>query len=57
MHIRVTDADYDISAVGEDVLPINKLSVKITRGSLASANLAATSGNLLETAPDSGVFE
>ena len=57
MHIRVTDADYDISAVGEDTLPINKLSVKITRGSLASANLAATSGNLLETAPDSAVFE
>ena len=57
MHIRVTDADYDISAVGEDTLPISKLDVKITRGSLASANLAATSGNLLETAPDSGVFE
>jgi hypothetical protein len=57
MHIRVTDADYDISAVGEDTLPISKLDVKITRGSLASANLAATTGNLLETAPDSAVFE
>jgi len=57
VHIRVTDADYDISATGEDTLPINKLDVKITRGSLASANLASTTGNILETAPDSAVFE
>jgi hypothetical protein len=59
LHIQITDADYDISAIGEDSIDLADgiLTVIVTRGSLTSANLAATTGLILETAPDSGVFE
>jgi hypothetical protein len=59
LHIQITDADYDISAIGEDSINLadNVLSVQVTRGSLASGNLAATTGLILETAPDTGIFE
>jgi hypothetical protein len=57
VHIRITDADYDISAMGEDSISSSVLNVVVTRGSLESANLASTTATILETAPDSGVFE
>jgi len=60
VHVRVTDADYDISATGEDVIKDTTVVMKIERGS-ASTTLA-TVGNsvanqLVEVSPDSGVFE
>ena len=60
VHVRVTDADYDISASGEDVITDTTVVMKIERGS-ASTTLA-TVGNsvanqLVEVSPDSGVFE
>jgi hypothetical protein len=59
VHVRVTDADYDISAAGEDSIADTTVVLKIERGS-TSVNIA-TFGNaadpMIETAPDSGVFE
>ncbi|MDC0154337.1 hypothetical protein OAJ02_06395, partial [Nitrosopumilus sp.] len=59
VHVRVTDADYDISAAGEDSIADTTVVLKIERGS-TSVDIA-TFGNaadpMIETAPDSGVFE
>ena len=60
VHIQVTDADYDISASGEDTINTGSpVTVKLQRGS--NSTTIATLGNaafpLVETAPDSGVFE
>jgi hypothetical protein len=56
-HIRITDADLDISAVGEDSVSSSVLSVKITRGADKSAELSSSTDLILEVSPDSGVFE
>ena len=73
VHIRITDADYDISANGEDTINdatntalagigsavSDRVQLKIERGS--SVQQVAQFGNvtfpILETSPTSGVFE
>ncbi len=60
VHVRVTDADYDISASGEDVIKDTTVVIKIERGS--NTTTLATIGDsvanqLVEVSPDSGVFE
>ena len=59
VHVRVTDADYDVSAFGEDTIADTTVVLKIERGS--STTTVATFGNaakpILETSPTSGVFE
>jgi hypothetical protein len=60
VHIRVTDADYNISAQGEDVIKDTSVVVKIERGS--NSTTVATVGDsvadqIVEVSPDSGVFE
>ena len=60
VHIRVTDADYNISAQGEDVIKDTTVVVKIERGS--NSTTVATVGDsvadqIVEVSPDSGVFE
>ncbi len=57
VHISVEDADADQSAFGQDSISSSVLSVKVTRGSIASANLASTTATILETSPTSGIFE
>ena len=58
--ITVTDADYNTAASGEDKIIDTAVTVKITRGS--NSTTVATLGDstadaLIETTPDSGVFE
>ncbi|NWK00856.1 hypothetical protein HX840_02980 [Marine Group I thaumarchaeote] len=58
--ITVTDADYNTSASGEDKITDTTVTVKIQRGS--NSTTVATLGDstadaLIETTPDSGVFE
>ena len=59
VHVSVTDADYDVSAFGEDSISDTTVVLKIERGS--SATTVATFGNaanpITETSPTSGVFE
>jgi hypothetical protein len=59
VHIRVTDADYNVSAMGEDTIADTTVVVKLERGS--SSTTLATVGNaanpITEVSPDSGVFE
>ncbi|MDB4850245.1 hypothetical protein OAH42_01925 [Nitrosopumilus sp.] len=60
IHIRVTDADYDVSASGEDVIKDASVAIKMQRGS--NSTTIATVGDsvadqIVETAPNSGVFE
>lgn len=59
VHVRVTDADYNISAAGEDKITDTTVVIKIERGS--SSATVATVGNstfpIVEVSPDSGVFE
>jgi hypothetical protein len=58
VHIRITEPDADLSAVGEDSMQSDLITVKITRGSSTTADLMPSSAvSILETAPDSGVFE
>jgi hypothetical protein len=57
LHIRVTDADNDTSATGEDTMSASLIDVKITRGSLTTADLSVDTAVILETSPSSGVFE
>jgi hypothetical protein len=57
VHISIEDADNDVSAFGEDSISSSLIDVKISRGSLVSANLASTTATILETAPSSGIFE
>ena len=58
VHVTIDDADFDISAAGEDVIEnaTEYLTVKVTRGS-ASYPINLTDARILETAPDSGAFE
>ncbi|HII04797.1 MAG TPA: hypothetical protein HA347_02325, partial [Nitrosopumilus sp.] len=59
VHVRVTDADYDVSASGEDSIADTTVVLAIERGS--SSVTVATFGNstfpIKETSPTSGVFE
>ena len=61
VHVRVTDADYNLSASGEDKIAdtTGPVVVKIERGS--STTTVATVGSVAlpmkETSPTSGVFE
>ena len=59
VHVSVTDADYDVSAFGEDSISDTTVVLKIERGS--SAVTVATFGDsanpITETSPTSGVFE
>ena len=59
VHVSVTDADYDVSAFGEDTISDTEVVLKIERGS--SSVTVATFGNsanpITETSPTSGVFE
>ena len=59
VHVRVTDADYDLSAAGEDTISDTQVVLNIERGS--NAQQIAIFGNaanpITEVAPDSGVFE
>jgi len=60
VHVRVTDADYNVSAQGEDTITDSSVVIKIERGSNSST--VATVGNsaankIVEVSPDSGVFE
>ena len=57
VHISVEEADADVSAFGEDSISSSLIDVKISRGSLISANLASTTATILETEPSSGIFE
>jgi len=60
VHIRVTDADYNVSAQGEDKITDANVKVEVERGS-SSKTLAevgdSTSDAIVEVSPDSGVFE
>ncbi len=59
VHISITDADYDVSAFGEDSISDTTVTLNIERGSVEK--LVATFGNtanpIVETSPTSGVFE
>ena len=44
VHVSVTDADYDVSAFGEDSITDTTVVLKIERGS-SSATTVATFGN------------
>jgi hypothetical protein len=59
VHVRVSDADYDVSAFGEDKISDTTVVLKIERGSANETIM--TFGNstypILETSPTSGVFE
>jgi hypothetical protein len=59
VHVRVSDADYNVSASGEDKINDTTVEIKIERGSATTP--VATVGNaanaIVEVSPDSGVFE
>jgi hypothetical protein len=60
VHVSVTDADYDVSAMGEDSISDTSVTLKIERGS--SSTTVATFGDtaataITETSPTSGIFE
>jgi len=73
VHIRITDADYDVSAMGEDTINdgvasslagigsavSDRVQLSIERGSnvQAIAQFGNTTFPILETSPTSGVFE
>jgi hypothetical protein len=60
VHVRVTDADYNVSAMGEDVIKDTSVVIKIERGS-NTAEVAtvgdSVANQIVEVSPDSGVFE
>jgi hypothetical protein len=56
--IQVDDSDYNLSANGEDTLPISKVELFVKRGSDSTGNLlAGLSGSFVEIDPQSGIFE
>ena len=69
VHVRVTDADYNVSAMGEDSITDANVTLNIERGSaskflatLGNTTSGATdgltaNGKMVEVSPDSGVFE
>jgi hypothetical protein len=60
VHVTVTDADYDVSASGEDVIKDTTVKIAIQRGS-ASTTVGtyghSVTNQIVETAPSSGQFE
>ena len=58
VHVTIDDADFDISAAGEDVIAnaTEYLTVQVIRGS-AEHVIDLEDARILETAPDSGAFE
>nr|AIF22845.1 hypothetical protein [uncultured marine thaumarchaeote SAT1000_10_G09] len=61
VHVSVTDADYDISAMGEDSITDTTVTLKIERGSATPVTVAvmgdSAANAIIETSPTSGVFE
>ena len=59
VHVRITDADYDVSAFGEDSISDTTVLLKIERGSSSvTVDTFGTSAKpITETSPTSGVFE
>jgi hypothetical protein len=63
VHVRVTDADYNVSAMGEDVITDANVTMHIERGSSSKFlatwgnTTAVSTGTIKEVSPDSGVFE
>jgi len=60
VHVSITDADYDVSAFGEDSISDTPVTLKIERGSYSTTVATAGStgdGAIIETSPTSGVFE
>ena len=59
VHVSVTDADYDVSAFGEDSIADTTVVLKIERGSSSqTVDTFGTAANpITETSPTSGVFE
>ena len=62
VHVSVTDADYDVSAMGEDSISDTTVVLKIERGSSAVKLPSLHSEHPLqtpitETSPTSGIFE
>jgi len=56
--IRVDDSDYNVSANGEDTIPLNKVELFVKRGSDSTVNLlAGLPGAFVEIDPQSGIFE
>ncbi|MDC0229195.1 hypothetical protein OAJ71_04270 [Nitrosopumilus sp.] len=59
VHVRVTDADYNVSAMGEDTIADTTVVLKIERGSNSTtlATIGDATNPITEVSPDSGVFE
>jgi len=59
VHVRVSDADYDVSASGEDSIADTTVALKIERGSntVTVASFGNSTFPITETSPTSGVFE
>jgi hypothetical protein len=69
VHVRVTDADYNVSAQGEDSISDANVTVKVVRGSASTVvgvwgnstsalnDSNSQTGKITEVSPDSGVFE
>ena len=59
VHVRVTDADYDVSASGEDKINDTTVEIKLVRGSNSTTvNVVGNSDiPIYEVSPNSGVFE
>ena len=60
VHVSITDADYDVSAFGEDSISDTPVTLKIERGSYeVVVNTAGSTGDgaIIETSPTSGIFE
>jgi hypothetical protein len=66
VHVRVTDADYNVSAAGEDTISDANVTVKVERGSSsktlgvwgnatsAKSDSNSATGAIIEVSPDSG---
>lgn len=55
--IAVDDPDYNVSANGEDTMPNSKIVLEIKRGADVRIVDLSTLGSLIETDPQSGIFE
>ena len=56
VHIRVNDPDFDLSAMGEDTMSADTLSVRVIRAA-ESFNVTIADSTIYEVAPDAGIFE
>ena len=60
VHVTVSDADYDVSAFGEDTISDTTVVLKIERGSATPVTVATfgdSTNPITETSPTSGMFE